>query len=292
VPVSNPDKQAPTVVSGLRVIDVRPDAIDFAWTASTDNVGVTMYRIYRNGVLVASQGPSTNYSSRGLAKAATYSFTVTACDAAGNCSIASAPLSATTGMMSLAFPGKFSDHNIARTSTGYVVRSNTVGTIAIPTNVKRLEFADKLVGLDIDGNAGQVYRLYQAAFGRKPDPEGLGFHIDAIESDGVTLSRVAQNFINSPEFLSRYGALNSTQFVKQLYHNVLHRDPDPAGLSYHVGNLDRGALTRAQVLIGFSESPENQAQVLGDIQNGIPYMPPPADDAAPDPRMFVSPFGR
>ena len=49
---------------------------------------------------------------------------------------------------------------------------------------------------------------------------------------GLNISQVAQNFINSPEFSATYGSLNDTQFVTQLYANVLHRAPDDGGLAY------------------------------------------------------------
>ena len=114
-----------------------------------------------------------------------------------------------------------------------------------------------------------AYRLYQAAFNRTPDKAGLGFQMHEMDV-GVSLQAVAQNFINSPEFARTYGALNNTQFVNQLYTNVLHRAADAGGLSYHAGNLAAG-MSRAQVLMGFSESPENQAALIGFIQGGMQY---------------------
>jgi serralysin len=49
---------------------------------------------------------------------------------------------------------------------------------------------------------------------------------------------------------------------------VLHRTPDAGGLQFWVDSLNTG-MSRAEVLIGFSESAENQANVIGSIQNGI-----------------------
>lgn len=139
-------------------------------------------------------------------------------------------------------------------------------------DVERIKFGDVAKAYDTDGNAGQAYRLYQAAFNRTPDQGGLGYQMKALD-DGLSLVQVAQNFINSPEFSAAYGSLNTTQFVTQLYQNVLHRAPDAGGLAYHTGNLDSGTNTRAQVLVGFSESPENQAALIGVIQNGMAYTP-------------------
>ena len=93
-----PDTQAPTVPTGLTATPVSSSAIDLNWAASFDNVGVTLYRIFLNGALlgtVANPGSSIT----GLSASTTYSFAVSACDAAGNCSAQSTAVFATT------FPG-------------------------------------------------------------------------------------------------------------------------------------------------------------------------------------------
>lgn len=159
-------------------------------------------------------------------------------------------------------------NKIARNGADITV-SGTEGTDTL-VNVERLRFIDKVIAFDTEGAAGQAYRLYQAAFNRKPDSSGLAFHVNSLDG-GAALTAIAQNFINSPEFVKTYGSLDNTKFVTQLYANVLHRAPDTPGLAYHVGTLDRAELGRAQVLVGFSESPENKAALIGVIQDGISF---------------------
>jgi serralysin len=172
-----------------------------------------------------------------------------------------------SGIDRVAFSGTKTQSEISKQGTSiFVTRSGETDTLV---NVERISFSDVSVAFDHTGNGGQAYRLYQAALGRTPDKAGLGFHINSLDN-GLALTAVAQGFINSPEFASKYGALDNSQFVTQLYQNVLHRGPDGSGLSYHVGNLDAG-MSRAQVLVGFSESPENQAALIGVIQNGMEY---------------------
>jgi Ca2+-binding RTX toxin-like protein len=157
-------------------------------------------------------------------------------------------------------------YTVRSTGQGFtVLGSEGVDTL---TGVERLKFADVNVALDINGSAGQAYRLYQAAFNRIPDVPGLGFQMKALD-DGWAITAIAQNFIDSPEFSATYGALNDSQFVTQLYANVLHRAPDAGGLAYHVERLH--TVPRSYVLVGFSESPENQAAVIGVIENGMIY---------------------
>jgi chitodextrinase len=69
--------------------------INLSWTASTDNIGVKGYNVLRNGTKVGITA-STSYSDMGLTAGTAYSYTVSAFDAAGNISTASAALSATT----------------------------------------------------------------------------------------------------------------------------------------------------------------------------------------------------
>jgi chitodextrinase len=89
------DTTAPSVPTGVVGTAASPSEINLTWNASTDNVGVTGYRVYRDGALVASP-TSTSVSITGLAASTPYSFTVTAVDAAGNASAQSSTLSVTT----------------------------------------------------------------------------------------------------------------------------------------------------------------------------------------------------
>jgi len=89
------DTQAPTAPSNLTARAVSPSQIDLGWTASTDNLGVAGYYIFRDGLQVAST-TGTSYSDKGLLSATSYSYFVKAYDAASNVSTASNTASATT----------------------------------------------------------------------------------------------------------------------------------------------------------------------------------------------------
>jgi hypothetical protein len=89
------DTQAPTVPGDLRVTGTTSSSVSLAWNASTDNVGVAGYDVYRNGALATSAG-GTSATVTGLTASTTYQFTVRARDAAGNLSGPSNQVSATT----------------------------------------------------------------------------------------------------------------------------------------------------------------------------------------------------
>ncbi|WP_409372142.1 fibronectin type III domain-containing protein, partial [Pseudobacteroides cellulosolvens] len=89
------DTQAPTVPSGLKVDAKTDKTVNISWTASTDNVGVSGYEVYRNGTKLASV-IGTVYADLGLTQGTLYVYTVKAYDASSNISAASAGLSVRT----------------------------------------------------------------------------------------------------------------------------------------------------------------------------------------------------
>lgn len=137
-------------------------------------------------------------------------------------------------------------------------------------NVERFKFDDVTLAIDIDRNPGQAYRLYKAALDRTPDPQGLGFWINALDN-GASLKTVATGFVDSPEFrIKFYGDGSNGTFVTALYNNVLDRAPEPEGYNFWVNALASGT-SRADVLVGFSESPENYHNTIDLIGSGILY---------------------
>lgn len=90
-----PDNTAPSVPTGLTASNVANTSLTVNWTASTDNVGVVAYKVYRGGTLVGSTS-ATNYTLTGLTASTSYAIAVQAIDAAANASAASAALNVST----------------------------------------------------------------------------------------------------------------------------------------------------------------------------------------------------
>lgn len=136
-------------------------------------------------------------------------------------------------------------------------------------NVDRIQLNDGMFALDTGAgeSAGQVFRLYEAAFHRVGDPEGVGYWLNQVDS-GARLEEIANQFIRSQEFINLYGSSPSNnQFISALYQNVLGRAPDAAGLNYWLNS----GLNKAQLLIQFAESPEGIAHVSGQMAHGVQY---------------------
>jgi acetylxylan esterase len=96
----SPDTQPPTTPINVRSSNVTSSGVVLNWNASTDNVGVTGYRIFQQqGTAAAVQigtSTGTSFTVTGLTGSTTYSFTVRAVDAASNASTSSSALALTT----------------------------------------------------------------------------------------------------------------------------------------------------------------------------------------------------
>ena len=106
----------------------------------------------------------------------------------------------------------------------------------------------------------EIGRLYTAAFGRVPDEGGLQYWVNVVNDPLVNYKDVSQNFVDSPEFSTiALPNASSDVFATALYKNVLGRAPDAPGLSHWTNQLNSGLQDRADVLMGFANSPENVA---------------------------------
>jgi chitodextrinase len=95
--VTTRDGLAPSVPSGLVSSNITKTGFRVTWTASTDNVAIRSYNVYRNGVYVATVGASaTSYNFSGLPFNETHSVRIMAIDTAGNKSAQSEALSEAT----------------------------------------------------------------------------------------------------------------------------------------------------------------------------------------------------
>ncbi len=176
------------------------------------------------------------------------------------------------GLDTVGYAGVRSGFTLAHGAGGVSVTGPS-GASDLLVNVERIAFADAAVALDIIGTAGQAYRLYAAAFDRAPDRAGLGYWIGMMDG-GLKLEQAAAAFAGSAEFAGLYGAnASDARFVELLYDNVLHRAAEGAGRQFWIDALAQHGVSRAQVLAQFSESAENQAQVIGAIENGIDFIP-------------------
>jgi len=90
------DIEQPTTPQDLHGEATGPNSVNLSWEASSDNVAVRHYNIYRNGALLTKE-TQTQFADSGLTAATTYQYQVAAVDTSGNVSDKSATISVTTG---------------------------------------------------------------------------------------------------------------------------------------------------------------------------------------------------
>lgn len=122
---SGTDTQAPSVPTGLAYSNVTTESVDLDWNASTDNVGVTGYKVYTDGSNPVSV-TGTSVTMSGLSENTGYTFTVSAVDGASNESSQSSGISVTTDVSSM--PIISEDFNGGSISNFTVVSGGTWGS--------------------------------------------------------------------------------------------------------------------------------------------------------------------
>ncbi|MDT0555828.1 fibronectin type III domain-containing protein [Patiriisocius hiemis] len=95
-PTETNDTEAPSAPANLTASNETESSIDISWDASTDNVGVIGYKVFQDGIEIASNVSGTSYTALNLDFETTYSYSVIAFDAAGNESNTSNTIDATT----------------------------------------------------------------------------------------------------------------------------------------------------------------------------------------------------
>ncbi|WP_198585899.1 DUF4214 domain-containing protein [Pararhizobium haloflavum] len=136
-------------------------------------------------------------------------------------------------------------------------------------SVEKVAFSDGALVLDVEGQYGDAaYRLYGGAFDRTPDEDGLRYWAEEIDG-AIALEQAAESFLVSDEFNALYGtSISDSEFIEQLYTNVLSRPGEAAGLVYWNQQLASGTHDRASVLLNFTQLAEYVGNSMPDIENG------------------------
>ena len=173
------------------------------------------------------------------------------------------------GLDTVAYSNGRADVTATAADGGYVLQMP--GKTDTLVNIERASFGDgSTLALDVGQgqNAGAAYRLYQAAFDRKPDTGGLKYWVERLDTD-LTLTQAAQLFVESPEFKKVNTDQSNTGLITSYYQHVLNREPDSGGLAYWENAMSKGEANAAYMLAAFSESAENVANTAAALDGGI-----------------------
>ena len=122
---------------------------------------------------------------------------------------------------------------------------------------------------EFQSQEGAIARLYHAAFDRMPDATGFAYWVQQIQQ-GASLETISASFLGSPEW-AKLAVASDEAFVDHLYHTVLRRDPDAASQAFWEGQLAHG-VSRASVLLSFTESLENRAALASKVAVDMLYL--------------------
>lgn len=101
-----------------------------------------------------------------------------------------------------------------------------------------------------------IRQMYRDFLFREADDSGLAFWREGVWKRDGEPDNVIAGIISSPEFFRSAGGTNAA-WTTELYRRLLGRDPDSQGLAYWTVQLDSGAMSRPQVVLGFVRSTEN-----------------------------------
>lgn len=96
-----------------------------------------------------------------------------------------------------------------------------------------------------------LQQLYIAYFGRPAEPAGFDWWVNRIDTEGLTLDQIANDFTSADEFVAAYGD-DTAALVRAAYQNALGREVESEqALQFWVDQLESGAVTPAQLMNSF-----------------------------------------
>lgn len=184
------DGTPPSTPTGLTAAASSPFQVGLGWNASTDDVAVAGYDVYRDGALLASvDGATTSYTDTTVLPSTSYQYQVRARDVSGNASALSAPVAVATPATALAlFADGFESGDLS-------AWSSTAGLTVQSADTRSGTFA-----ADASTSAGSTWAKktlpgsYQDAYAR------VAFHVNSLGAQ-VTLLRLRDTPTGSGAYL-------------------------------------------------------------------------------------------
>jgi Domain of unknown function (DUF4214)/Matrixin len=163
----------------------------------------------------------------------------------------------------VAVPGPHTAYLVAPAADlSLVVQPLGGGQPITSANAHHIQFTDGSGYFDPTGTAGDLTRLYQAAFGRPAGSGELDYWTAQVNGGADAPIDVAQAFVGSAEFGARFGRLSDAQFVSTIYQDGLGRKVDAGALQYWTGQLAAGA-GRGSMLLAVAQSEEARQHWIG-----------------------------
>jgi hypothetical protein len=122
---------------------------------------------------------------------------------------------------------------------------------------------------DRDEGAIAVANLYDTAFNRLADLDGMAHWVNQLHTTDTSVGDIATAFYNSAEGQNAFGALGDADYINAIYQNALNRQADSGGMTFWMNELANGA-DRADIMLSISNSAEHQALTADLVQSDNP----------------------
>lgn len=179
------------------------------------------------------------------------------------------------GLDTVVYSGPQERYTINKTGNRYVVSEPTGSDDTdYLSNIERLQFSNGKVALDVEnGNAGEAAKLIGALLGPTyvKDKALAGIVINLLDQK-YSSDTIANLGLATPMYLSMAGSGSNTDFVKQVFNNVVGRPPNPSESSTYVNMLEAGTSQSALALMA-AHTDLNAARInlVGLIQHGLEF---------------------
>ena len=179
------------------------------------------------------------------------------------------------GLDTVVYSGPQERYTINKSGNRYVV-SEPTGSDDTDNlvNIERLQFSNGKLALDVEtGNAGEAAKLIGALLGPTyvKDKALAGIVINLLDQK-YSSETIANLGLATPMYLSMAGSGSNTDFVKQVFTNVVGRAPTPSESSTYVNMLDSGTPQSALALMA-AQTDLNAVRInlVGLIQHGLEF---------------------
>ncbi|MCA9405779.1 MAG: hypothetical protein KC684_04530, partial [Candidatus Omnitrophica bacterium] len=209
-----PDTTAPSIPQGLEADNIAQTSMEMAWAASSDDTGVTGYKVFRDGTQIATV-TTTSFSDSSLSPETTYSYQVSAFDEAGNESAKSSAISVTTlevpDTTPPSVPQELSADNITQTSARLTWEPSTdnesFGGYKVFRDGELIGTVENPLFNDFSLSPGTTYSYQVSAFdtSNNGSAKSVALAVTTLEEDineAPVLEDMSQKIIHEGEFIS------------------------------------------------------------------------------------------
>ncbi len=181
------------------------------------------------------------------------------------------------GIDTVTFAGASTGFNIGHTATGFSTQAALGGTTTYYGSVERLDFTDRNIAIDVDGNAGTAAQMLVTLLGQEflSDESLVGLLLSYLDQ-GVSAGDLAAGVLADASYQAYVagssGALTNVEYVNEMYSNLAGFAPSAGVRDELVGYLDRGEITQAGMTLIAMEHEAVEARLVGVMNNGIEYV--------------------